>query len=237
MKISYLNPTHSDLSFEKELLRGTNIELVETVVNNADEVHRVTKDAEAILTAVGPIDAAVVANLQKCRVIVRLGVGYEIVDVVSCKQKGIHVCNVPDYGTEEVANHAVALLFAVHRRILSYDRTVRNRQWGHALPWPIHRLSTLRVGVVGLGRIGANLRSLHQTVCSGCCRVRSVSRCGAIGGKKRYAHVARVTFRDERHHQSVSTSFGKDPSSCFYPDDRIDEEETHHHQCQPGRIN
>ena len=134
MKISYLNPTHGDLSFEKELLRGTNIELVETVVNSADEVQRATKDAEAILTAVVPIDAAVVANLQKCRIIVRLGVGYEIVDIASCKQKGIPVCNVPDYGTEEVSNHAVALLFAVHRRILSYDSTVRKRQWGHALP-------------------------------------------------------------------------------------------------------
>jgi D-3-phosphoglycerate dehydrogenase / 2-oxoglutarate reductase len=165
MKISYLNPAFGDLSFERQLLRGTDIELVETVVNNADEVHRATKDAEAILTAFVPIDAGVVANLQKCGVIVRLGVGYEIVDLASCRQKGIHVCNVPDYGTEEVANHAVALLFAVHRRIVSYDRSVRNRQWGHVLPWPIHRLSTLRVGVVGLGRIGGTFaRSIKPFV-------------------------------------------------------------------------
>jgi D-3-phosphoglycerate dehydrogenase len=156
MKICYLNPTYADLSFEKELLQGTGVELAPSVVNSADEIQRTTKDADAILTAVVPVDANLVANLQKCRVIVRLGVGYEMVDVESCRKKGIQVCNVPDYGTEEVANHAIALLFSVHRRILSYDRNVRNRQWGHVLPWPIHRLSTLRVGVVGLGRIGSS---------------------------------------------------------------------------------
>jgi len=156
MKICYLNPTYADLSFEKELLQGTGVELAPSVVNSADEIQRTTKDADAILTAVVPVDANLVANLQKCRVIVRLGVGYEMVDVESCRKKGIQVCNVPDYGTEEVANHAIALLFSVHRRILSYDRNVRNRQWGHVLPWPIHRLSTLRVGVVGLGKIGSS---------------------------------------------------------------------------------
>jgi D-3-phosphoglycerate dehydrogenase len=165
MKICYLNPTFADLSFEHELLRGTGIELVATVVKNADDVHRAAKDADAILTVVVPVDANLVANLQKCRVIVRLGVGYDIIDLASCRQKGVHVCNVPDYGTEEVANHAIALLFAVHRRILSYDRCVRKRQWGHVLPWPIHRLSTLRVGVVGLGRIGGTFaRSIKPFV-------------------------------------------------------------------------
>jgi D-3-phosphoglycerate dehydrogenase len=88
-----------------------------------------------------------------------------MIDVETCKKKGIHVCNVPDYGTEKVANHAIALLFSVHRRILSYDRKVRDCQWGHALPWPIHRLSTLRVGVVGLGRIASSFaRSIKSFV-------------------------------------------------------------------------
>jgi len=154
MKIAYLNPTYADLSLEKQLLRETGIDLVASVVNNTDEAQRATKDADAILTAVVPIDADLVTSLQNCRVIVRLGVGYEMVDLASCREKGIVICNVPDYGTEEVANHAVALLFAVHRQIVLYDHRVRNRKWGRVLPWPIHRLSTLRVGVVGLGRIG-----------------------------------------------------------------------------------
>ena len=165
MKICHLNPTYADLSFEKELLRGTGVELASSVVDNAEEIQRAAEDADAILTVVVPVDAGLVGNLQKCRAIVRLDVGYEMVDVESCRKKGIHVCHVPDYGTEEVANHAIGLLFSVHRRILSYDRKVRNCQWGHALPWPIHRLSTLRVGVVGLGRIASSFaRSIKAFV-------------------------------------------------------------------------
>jgi D-3-phosphoglycerate dehydrogenase len=155
VKICYLSPPYTDLSFENQLLQGTDIELVASVVKNSDDARRAAKDADAILTAVVPVDAGLIDHLQKCRVIVRLGVGYDIVDLANCRKKGIQVCNVPDYGTEEVANHAMALLFAVHRRILSYDRNVRNHRWGHVLPWPIHRLSTLRVGVIGVGRIGS----------------------------------------------------------------------------------
>jgi hypothetical protein len=67
---------------------------------------------------------------------------------------GIELVPCAVNGDEEVANHALALCFAVHRRILAYDRNVRNGRWGYVLPWPIYRLSTLRVGVPGLGRIG-----------------------------------------------------------------------------------
>jgi D-3-phosphoglycerate dehydrogenase len=154
MKIFYLNPQYSNLSVENEVLAGSNIELVPSLVKNEDDVIRVAKAADALLTADVPVGAGVVARLDHCKVIVRLGVGYDIIDIDSCRQRGILVCNVPDYGTEEVANHAIALFFAVHRRILSYDRKVRKGEWGYQLPWQIPRLSTLRVGVLGLGRIG-----------------------------------------------------------------------------------
>jgi D-3-phosphoglycerate dehydrogenase / 2-oxoglutarate reductase len=62
---------------------------------------------------------------------------------------------VPDYGTEEVANHAHALCFAVYRRVLEYDRSVREGRWGYQVSCPIHQLSTLCAGVLGLGRIGS----------------------------------------------------------------------------------
>lgn len=154
MKLCYLNPSYQDLSVEHQPLRGTTIELVPCAVHGEAEVIRAAKDADAILTVTDPINARVAEALEHCKVIVRLGVGYDVIDVAACRRRGILVCNVPDYGTEEVANHALALCFAVHRRILAYDRNVRNGRWGYELPWPIHRLSTLRVGVLGLGRIG-----------------------------------------------------------------------------------
>ena len=154
MKLCYLNPPYPDLSVERQPLGGTAIELVPCAVRGDEEVIRAAKGADAILTVTDPISARIAETLDRCKVIVRLGVGYDVVDVAACQRRGILVCNVPDYGTEEVANHALALCFAVHRRILAYDRNVRNGQWGYVLPWPIHRLSALRVGVLGLGRIG-----------------------------------------------------------------------------------
>ncbi|MBV9998922.1 MAG: C-terminal binding protein [Verrucomicrobia bacterium] len=154
MKLCYLNPPYQDLSTEHQPLRDAGIELVPCAVHGEEEVIRAARDADAILTVTDPITARVAEALESCKVIVRLGVGYDVIDVAACRRRGILVCNVPDYGTEEVANHALALCFAVHRRIRAYDGNVRSGRWGHALPWPIHRLSTLRAGVLGLGRIG-----------------------------------------------------------------------------------
>jgi D-3-phosphoglycerate dehydrogenase len=154
MKIFYLNPPYSDLSEENRSLVGTSIELVPCSVRDEDEVIRLAKDADALITVYVPITARITEELARCKVIVRLGVGYDIIDVGSCQKRGILVCNVPDYGTEEVASHALALCFAVHRRVLVYDRNLRKGDWSYDLPGPIHRLGTLRVGVLGLGRIG-----------------------------------------------------------------------------------
>lgn len=162
MKLCYLNPPYHDLSTEREAILGTTIELDARAVRGEEEVIRSAKDADAILTVTDPITARVAEALERCKVIVRLGVGYDVIDVAACRRRGILVCNVPDYGTEEVANHALALCFAVHRRLLAYDKNVRNGHWGYALPWPIHRLSMLHVGVLGLGRIGTTFAKRIQ---------------------------------------------------------------------------
>jgi D-3-phosphoglycerate dehydrogenase len=153
-KICYLNPQYADLSVENRALSGTSIELVPCSVRDEDDVMRLAKDADALITAYVPITDRLAEELERCKVIVRLGVGYEIIDVESCQKHGITVCNIPDYGTEEVANHALALFFAVHRRILAYDRNIRKGEWRYDLSGRIHRLSMLRTGVLGLGRIG-----------------------------------------------------------------------------------
>lgn len=155
MKIYYLNPPYADLSIENEVLSGTGIELISCTVHAEEDVIKLAKEADAILTAHVPVSARIADYLRRCKVVVRLGVGYDIIDVGQCRKRGILVCNVPDYGTEEVANHAHALCFAVHRRVLEYDRSVREGRWAYQVSSPIHRLSALRAGVLGLGRIGS----------------------------------------------------------------------------------
>ncbi|MDH7570167.1 MAG: C-terminal binding protein, partial [Armatimonadota bacterium] len=86
------------------------------------------------------ITPAVVARLRRCKVIARCGVGYDNVDVRACGEAGIVVCNVPDYGVEEVAEHAMALLLAVWRKIPLQDGGVRAGMWDCHRPAPVRRL-------------------------------------------------------------------------------------------------
>ncbi|NLY46700.1 MAG: C-terminal binding protein, partial [Tissierella sp.] len=68
----------------------------------------------------------------------------------------VQICNVPDYGMNEVADHAIALMLSVTRKIVIMNDYTKNVRWDYIKSAPIHRNSTLTVGVVGLGRIGRN---------------------------------------------------------------------------------
>ena len=94
------------------------------------------------------------ARLQRCRVIVRYGVGVDNVDLAAARECGITISCVPDYCLEEVATHAIALLLALHRQLEPYSSKARAGQLGIDATHPIRRLSTLTFGVVGFGRIG-----------------------------------------------------------------------------------
>ena len=153
-RIYYLNPPVADLSLELELLAGTGFELVPIRVRG--EMIDQIADAAAIVTNDVPITETIAAQLRNCNVITRLGVGYDVIDVPACRKYGIEVCYVPDYGTEDVANHAIALLFAVHRHLLQYHRSVEQGRWDFKVAGPIHLLKELRLGIFGLGRIGSN---------------------------------------------------------------------------------
>jgi D-3-phosphoglycerate dehydrogenase len=103
------------------------------------------------------IDAALITRLRACRVIVRAGVGYDHIDVAAAGAVGIPVCNTPDYGTSEVADHAIALMLALKRGIVSYQDAMRADPHGgyHWSRAPVvDRIRGTTFGVVGLGRIG-----------------------------------------------------------------------------------
>jgi len=90
----------------------------------------------------------------RCRCVVRAGVGYNNVDVASATRHGVVVCNVPDYGTEEVADHAIMLLLALVRRLLISHQAIRNGNWDYRTAIGAPRLRGKTFGVVGCGRIG-----------------------------------------------------------------------------------
>jgi len=111
--------------------------------------------AHALILWHGPlVTAEVVAKMKNCRVIVRNGVGFDSVDIAAAAKAGIPVCNVPDYGTEEVADHAIALTLALYRQLFPLDAEAKRLGWKIETAAKMRRLRTQTFGVVGLGRIG-----------------------------------------------------------------------------------
>jgi phosphoglycerate dehydrogenase-like enzyme len=98
-----------------------------------------------------------VGQLERCKIIVRGGVGFDNVDVAAASRRNIPVCNVPDYGTDEVADHAIAMMLALRRGLVSYAEYLGVDPvagWRFDVAPLIRRMKVQRFGVVGLGRIG-----------------------------------------------------------------------------------
>ncbi|MBM3536015.1 MAG: C-terminal binding protein [Alphaproteobacteria bacterium] len=104
-----------------------------------------------------PMGADTIRRLIRCRQIVRCGVGFDHVDLEAAGAAGIPVCNVPDYGTSEVADHAIALLLAFTRGIVAAHNALKAdpvRGWDYRTSPTTRRMRGSRFGIVGLGRIG-----------------------------------------------------------------------------------
>jgi phosphoglycerate dehydrogenase-like enzyme len=115
------------------------------------------ENADGIVVSRVPINREVVAHLKRARIVVRNGVGYDVVDLEACGAAGIPVCNVPDYGTTEVADSAVAMMLAFARGTVALDSALRadlKSGWTHVHNVTARRLRGACYGVVGLGRIG-----------------------------------------------------------------------------------
>ncbi len=114
-------------------------------------------EADGLMTLRMAVPADQLARFPRLRVVVRMGVGYDRVDRAACAARGITVCNVPDYGTQEVAEFAVLLALALRRGLLLYHDTQRAEPpapWS-VLPAPlVRRQEAQTFGVLGLGRIG-----------------------------------------------------------------------------------
>jgi phosphoglycerate dehydrogenase-like enzyme len=99
----------------------------------------------------------VVATLDRCRMIVRVGVGFDNVDTAACRERGIPVSNVPNYGTTEVADHAIAMMLYLARGIGTYEKRLKadlkNGFFAEDVP-VVRRLRGSTFGAIGMGRIG-----------------------------------------------------------------------------------
>lgn len=147
----FLPPPHD---IEIELLKDV-AEVKVFQYKDEESLIEASKDADALLVWYSiPIPERVINMLSKCKVIVDAGVGFDNIDIKVAGERGIYVCNVPDYCVEEVADHTIGLMLMLIRKFHVYDRAVKNGMWDFRVAAPIFRIKGKVLGIVGLGRIG-----------------------------------------------------------------------------------
>jgi D-3-phosphoglycerate dehydrogenase len=154
MKVLVTDAEYAALDIEADVLTAAGHELLTAACTTPHDVIEAADGVDALLVQYAPITAEVLQALPDLRIVSRYGVGVDVVDTDSARAAGVWVCNVPDYGTDEVALHAVAMLLSLLRSLPSHDRAVRSGEWNYRLGGKLYRPSTLTLGVVGLGRIG-----------------------------------------------------------------------------------
>lgn len=117
------------------------------------------RDLEVLLVWHMKIDATALDGLPKLRGIIRYGVGFDNIDLITSKERGIFVANTPDYGTDEVADTALAFILNISRGISRYDYQCRKYvdSWQEHTLNRLERASQMRIGVIGAGRIGSSV--------------------------------------------------------------------------------
>ena len=159
MKVAVTDYSFPDLTVEESILQPAGHAIAAWKERkSAAELPALVADADAVITQFAPVNADVIASMQKARVIVRYGIGVDNVDLAAARAKGIPVCNVPDYCIDEVADHTLAFILATTRQVVTNSNTLKGGKWGLATSLDhMKALRDLAVGVVGFGRIGLDL--------------------------------------------------------------------------------
>jgi len=144
----------SELREERLALDPLGCEVVATQAADEDGLIANLKDADVVLVAAAPITRRVLENLARCRAVVRYGIGVDNVDLQAATDCGIVVAQVLDFCTEEVSNHALALLLALARGLLPLHRDATAGLWRQPHAWALAPVHGQTLGIVGFGNIG-----------------------------------------------------------------------------------
>jgi len=154
----YIEP---DLDWERQEMAQRGVEFLTYQLKFApnSEVISATRDADVVVVNMVPITPDVISGWEKCGLVIRHGVGYDNVAVAALEKAGIPLCYIPDYCAEEVAEQAIALLFACGRRLTASRRALdissARGAWDFQEAIPIFLMAGQTLGIIGCGRIGS----------------------------------------------------------------------------------
>jgi len=141
-------------AYEQAAAKAAGAAFAEHQCRSEDETLAAVSNAQVVINNFAPMTRRVLGALAPGAVVVRYGVGVDNVDLDAARDLGVHVCNVPDYGVDEVADHAAAFTLALSRRLDSFSAGIRQGNW--KIGEMVDRVVSLRdstVGVIGMGRI------------------------------------------------------------------------------------
>src|SRR5262245_53027145 len=144
----------ADASREHAILAEADCELVESPDNTEATLAGLAPGMDVIITCWAKVTAKVIDAADKCRHIARTGIGLDNIDVVRATERGMLVTNVPDYCLREVAEHALALVMALARKLGQYHLAIKSGEYSLVKQLPVYRLEGKTLGLVGLGQIG-----------------------------------------------------------------------------------
>jgi D-3-phosphoglycerate dehydrogenase len=144
---------YESLEQEKREMETAGAELLDYHCKTEDEVIEAAQGCDALICQFAPITRRVIETLTNCKIIVRYAIGVDNIDVQSATEHGIYVANVPDYGIDEVSNHAVALLLDCAKRLTYLAGQVKKGNCSYTVVKPLYRMQGRTLGLVGFGRI------------------------------------------------------------------------------------
>jgi len=193
-KVVVADYDYGDVDIERSIVTAAGFELVAAQAKSEDDVIAVASDADAVLTQYAEIGKRAINRFTRCKVIARYGIGVDIVDVEEATRRNIVVTNVPnDWCMREVADHAVALLLALVRKLPQYDRATRAGEWKWQTGRPIQRFEEGTVGLFSFGAIAKEVARRMKGF-----GVKAIIACDPYVDKKEADRegVALVSFED-----------------------------------------
>ncbi|MBL8384693.1 MAG: C-terminal binding protein [Burkholderiales bacterium] len=164
MHVLFTDHRFPDIELERSLLAAAGIGLKVAQCASVEEVIEASAGCQALLITYAPADARVFAARPEIGICSRIGAGYDTINVADAERHGVWVANSPDYGSSEVALHALSMALALARHLPRYDAAIRAGAWDAHGTGATRRLADLTVGVLGYGRIGSRFAYFAHTM-------------------------------------------------------------------------
>jgi len=163
IKVVVTDYIEADLEWEAAEMARRGVEFECHQLKGADEAEVIakTRDADIVVVNMVKVTPSVIAGWDRCKLVIRHGAGYDNLDVDALTAAGIVAEYIPDYCRDEVAEHAIALMFACARKVVwsrqVLDDSVARGEWDFEPVVPMYRIGGATVGIIGCGRIGSAL--------------------------------------------------------------------------------